>query len=320
MHIEKILQWKEHISDQVLLHSGDIKAVVLDNFKQRFVKKTFSSMYITEIVEIIRLGNYEISRQRQDASAFASVMFKVRGIVLEEGQLVHDCRISNIGKDGTIICKNDYVAAYLKASKQLRSLKAGQKIVLRVAKAKYGLLNDRISVNALPFIPMREKIDTAIFKVKVSNAYLQDIQNTLGVITHENKTLDRKFFDKLLHPHKNSKHGMPSVALISIDDLKKYEGKTIFMCLPSWVHRNTQKIAIFDIKEKECKDPLKTKNIRKWKDYMIVRENFQAALGNILVRFIKYEHNIKRLCEVYNTPELIKSHSNLWEIYENFKY
>jgi hypothetical protein len=157
-----------------------------------------------------------------------------------------------------------------------------------------------------------------LFQVTVGDQLLTKLFDSLETLTVENKEFKhRKFFDDLLYPLKKEIDAPKNVEIIKLRDLKKYKGKMVYIGIPPYINQNSQQIAVFTFKDDF---DVKLSSIKKWKQYLIVQENYHAVLGNMLFRFIKYEHTIKRLCEVYNTDEMRESHSNLWELYKKYRY
>jgi hypothetical protein len=322
MLIEKIIQRKIHITEHIEAFTGDKDAVVLDKLKQTLVGKCYKSCLILEILEILRVSDFVVSRHRQDASTVCSVQFKVRGLTLEKHQVIHGCVIKNIDKNNHIVAEGKNMAVYIKADGALKTLRNGQTIVAIVGNAKYTLFSPVISVNAFPFIPIKKGMEQMIFKVQVSkHSELNKYIDRLNSIGSENKTLDRKFFDDLLYPRKGKMSPPPKASIMSIGSvMDQKEGKTMYIAIPDYLSKTAHSIVVFDEKDLGLEDPLGSTLQKTKTGTMVVSEKFVSVIGSIIHEFLKYEDIVAQLCSTYGTEELRKENSNIWDIYTKYKY
>lgn len=319
MIIDQVFQRKIHITEHAEAFTGDAKAVALDKLKQTIVGKCYMSCLILEIVEILRVSDMVISRHTQDASKVCSVLFKARTLKLEKHQPLHGCVIKNIDKKNNIVAEGEHVAVYIKADPAVKNLRVGQTIVAKVGNARYTPFASVISVNALPFVPTRTGLEKIVFKVTVEDSNELNIYiDRLKSVVDENKTLDRKFFDTLVHPRKNKIELPASTKIVSVVDLMKKKGETLYIGLPDYISTDQYSIIVFDEKKLDLTDPIA--NLKKSIHGMVVSENYISVMGSIIHEMIKYEDNIKQLCTVYSTDAIRKENSNIWDIYTKYKY
>jgi hypothetical protein len=297
----------------------------MDNLKQRFEGYCYMSCLILEILEIQQRSNFVFSKQRQDGSASCNVRFLVKGIVLKKHEMIHDCVVKKIDKDGHIICKNDYVAVYIRASKALQSIKQGQTIVALTGLVSYMLFKPAISVNALPFIPVTDKSTNVVYSVAVSNT-TGIVNKTMELMEEEiknNKELDKDvhtFFVDLLYPYitknkfnKNKDH-IKTFSQIT----KMPNGSKLYLSQPDWLLMD--KPVILSYNKVDSDNVLGTEELKSTDDGILVSENYESIMGYMVHKYIEHLLTIRKLCTTYSTMELVEENSNLWDIYKRHRH
>ena len=324
MIITKTIQTKVHIDDPILMYSGDIDAVVMDNIKQRFEGYCYMSCLILEVLEILRRSNFVFSKQRNDGSASCNVCIKVSGIVIKKHELLHDCVVKKIDKDGHIICKNKHSAVYIRASKALQTIKQGQTIVAMAGLASYKLFKPAISINALPFIPIADKSADVIYEVVVSNntGIVEKMLDKMNNEIKENESLPKdvyKFFMDLLYPYKTKKKfddvKTSTKPLIQIE--KSAVGTKLNISQPDWLPMDTPVVLVYS--KVESDDVLGSDELKSTKDGIIVREEYETIMGYMVHKYIEHMITLRKLCNSYNTMEKVNDNNNIWDIYKNHR-
>jgi hypothetical protein len=323
MIITKTIQTKVHIEDTVLLYSGDIDSVIMDNLKQRFEGYCFMSCLIMEVLEIQQRSNFVFSRQRQDGSVSCNVRVKVKGIVIKKKEILHNCVVKKIDKDGHIICKNDYSAVYIRASETLQTIKQDQIIVALAGNVCYNIFKPAISVNALPFIPIHDNLSKTIYNVVVDNT--NNIINTMVTDIEKelkkNKAVEEldkdvyKFFIDLLYPYSTKKiiteSKIPTITMSSIVNIDNNTKLTISQ--PDWLPKDKPIILSHGLVQ--SKDLIGTNELQETDDGIIITETYCNVVGYMIHKHIEHLSTIRQLCTTYNTMELIQKNNNLWDIY-----
>lgn len=324
MIITKTIQTKVHIDDSILLYSGDIYAVVIDNLKQRFEGYCYMSCLVLEVLEIQQKSNFVFSRQRHDGSASCNVQFRVRGIVIKKHEMLHDCVVKKIDKDGHIICKNKYSAVYIRASKALQTIKQGQTIVALAGLVNYNLFKPAISVNALPFIPIIDRSSDVIYTVQVSNTtgivnkMLDQMENEIK----QNQSLDKDvyaFFLDLLYPYETKKrYDKDKASTKTLSQIaSSTSGTKLNLSQPDWLPMDKPVVLSYDKVESE--DVLGTDELKATGDGIVVSENYEAIMGYMVHKYIEHMVTIRKLCTTYSTMELVKANGNVWDIYRRHR-
>lgn len=319
MYTFKLIQTNVEFTDPGLIYT-DTKAAILDNIKQRLEGKCYMSCLILEIVEIIKHGILKYSPTRLNGSASCSVLFKVRCMVIIKHEILLDCKVINIDKDGHTICKNKHAAIYIEAHNALQTVKKGQTIIVKALECSYPIGMPTISVKGLPFIPVPEP--NIIYSMVVNNTQLiQDLITELNAEIKQNNLLDKtihKFFTDLLYPYKNKKNYEAALKnpLLKIKDMRTVEGK-IIMSKPDWVPKNEP---VFIIHTKiDTTDIIGSDELKATDNGIYVVEDYAAIITNMITNYISYLTTIRQLCTVYNTETLIAENSNIWDTYTKYK-
>lgn len=323
MIIIKTIQTKVHLDDSVLLYSGDIDSVVMDNLKQRFEGYCFMSCLILEILEIQQRSNFVFSRQRQDGSASCNVRVKVRGVVIKKHEMLHDCVVKKIDKDGHIICKNKHSAIYIRASKALQTIKQDQTIVALAGLVRYKIFRPSISVNALPFIPINDSPEV-IYNVVIGNktGVVKKILNRLEDEINTNKSLPKDvyaFFIDLIYPYQSKERFTSSKLLTKTFQsiVNMADGKKLTLSQPDWLPRDEPVVIVHD--DVKSEDVLGTEDLQATKDGIIITESYEGVVGHMIHKYMEHIITIRKLCTTYNTMDLVNKNSNLWDIYKRHR-
>jgi hypothetical protein len=325
MIITKNIQTKVHIDDSSLLYSGDIDAVVMDNLKQRFEGVCYMSCLVLEVVEIQQRSNFVFSKQKQDGSASCNVRMTVRGIVIKKHEMLHECVVKKIDKDGHIICKNKYSAVYIRASNALQTIKEGQTIVALAGLVKYKLFKSAISVNALPFIPIIDPTASVIYIVVVKHTN-NIVKKTLVKMEEEiekNKSLNGEvyaFFINLIYPYNSKKkynnNGAATKSLESIANATN--GTKLTISQPDWLPYDEPSVLVHN--EVEAKDYLDTDELQATDDGIVITENYETVVGYMIHKYLEHMVTIRQLCTTYNTIDIVNENSNIWNIYKRHRH
>ena len=325
MIITKTIQTKVHIDDSVLLYSGDIDAVVMDNLKQRFEGYCYMSCLILEVLEIQKRSNFVFSKQRHDGSASCNVRMKVKGIVIKKHEMLHDCVVKKIDKDGHIICKNKHSAVYIRASKALQTIKQGQTIVALAGLVKYKMFKPAISVNALPFIPITDKSTEVIYTVIVSNptGIVQKMLTRMDEEIKNNQSLDKDvyaFFMDLLYPYKTKKRfdTVKSSAKPLTQIAKSTNGTKLNLSQPDWILMDTPLVIVHS--KVDSDNVLGSDDLKSTQEGIVVTEEYENIMGYMIHKYIEHMVTLRKLCTSYDSMEKVKDNSNVWDIYKRHRH
>jgi hypothetical protein len=322
MRIDKIIQTRVSLTDPSSVLSPNVEGLVLDVLRSRYVGKCYASCLILEVREIIELSNLIFSRQRQDASISCNVRFSVSGVAYNVNEIIHDCKVINVDKDGHKTCKSEHAAIVIKASNRLQSIREGQVIPVVVG-LKYTLGSSAVSVNAFPFIPRkREKVRYNM--VGEASPVINELLKQLDSVVAECKTLPPKVYDhfvSLMYPYKDAstaKKETKGGTIMTLHAVVKAYGKKKNLQLEhsDALHMKDMSVVV----RKFTKTAGVTNKTSDGKKALVVNEKYVAVMGSIIQSHIEYFTSVKKLCTSYSTMGEIKSNNNLWTIYKSSRY
>ena len=313
--IEKYIDYKLHITQTNVLYNGGIEGIVMDLLKQKFEGKCYMSCLIIKIADVIQISNLLFYNHSQDGSITCNVNFKVKAIVIKEFDILYNCKVERIDKNGIVICSHKNAAMYMNPNKQLQTIKEGQIIVTRAQAIKYNIFKSSISIRALPFIPVLNK--DKMFKVKFSKSYtVENMLNTLKekmIINHDKEVND--FFVGLLYPFKEKRH-MKKYEVNSLFDINKLKG-TVIISQPDWLPKEEPAFIVH--RETKLANVVNSEQLMTNDGIIVLEEKFETIACYMIQTYIEYLDTIKNMCDNYKTIEDVKKNNNLWDIYRNNK-
>lgn len=206
--------------DPNVLYSTDLKEVLKNILTARYVGKCFKRCFVVEIMEIVRHSPVICEWDRNGGNARIAMTFKIKGIVYERFEVIPDAKIVEILEDGKIILRSKYAAIMLKGNAKLQHYKVGQMVPVRANESKYMPLRHVVSVQGIPFVPLKE-MDKEL-EVQVSVDDQKTIEPLLKRLAEEQKRfdlLDKKTqtaWNALLNPPKQK----PPASFVSVDIVK----------------------------------------------------------------------------------------------------
>lgn len=220
MFIERTHTTQIDTKDPLVLYSIDLKESLKNILTARYVGKCFKRCYILEIVEIIKHSPIICECNRNGGSARIAMTFKIKGIIYDRYEVIPDAKIVEILEDGKIILRSKYSAIMLKGNPKLQHYKIGQMVPVRALDAKYMPLRHVISVQGIPFVPLKE-VDKDL-EVQITADDQLTIEPMLKKLEEEQKkfdSLDKKTqtkWNNILNPSKQK----PPAGFTSIDITK----------------------------------------------------------------------------------------------------
>jgi hypothetical protein len=88
-----------------------------------------------------------------DGEAYVDILFEVSGIVYEEEEIIHNCKIIEIIND-SMIAKSEYASIQIKIINNITVFKKGEEIPIIVKKVAYKPFENGIAIVAIPFVPI----------------------------------------------------------------------------------------------------------------------------------------------------------------------
>ncbi len=234
-------------------------------------------------------------------AASMSVRFVALVIVYEPEDILHGCKVVQVDQKGNIICSTKHAKLAISNKTPIMSvIKPGHIISLRVGHSIYPLLSDMISINATPFIgrgPAKYyevigdpcKITEAIAAAQA--VIRKEMEKTDKVRKEQTKAWNQ--FNKLLYAY-NAPHNPTCVPLEII--LEKE--------CPRWISRDAR--MDLSLAQVVVSDELPTDAVA---NIALSREQIAVTCFLDYAIWLK---GIRKMCLIYNTPELIQSHTAMW--------
>src|SRR5579883_1448026 len=149
MKIIKIYETVINLSAKEM-YSG-IDDVIMNRLKKRFEGKCEKNSLITKIIGIRKRSKCVMAKSRLEGDGDVNVQFIAESIVYNDGDILTGCEVQRIERGNRIICKNDMAVINIKGNRNLQSLKAGQKITIKITSVSYLKDRDKITIYGVPY-------------------------------------------------------------------------------------------------------------------------------------------------------------------------
>ncbi len=318
MKVEKILEVRLDINDANNMFVQDYDKVFLEILKQKYKKRCYKSMLIIDIIKIIKRSKIYCKSKTLDGTLYVDIQFLASGIVYEQEEIIHKCKIIQIHSNGVMHAKSEYAAIQIANIDGMNIFKENEEIPVVVNRVKYNIFEDEITVLAFPLIPLKKKI--ILYKSINTSQSLNDIDEESNKILHEIsellKEMDKykkdykesyEFFINLLYPTKKPMNIKTEKKKIDAELFKKMEGKII---TNSYSYLLDDFIYILDEKSYKSIIP----------DIQIIEVPFNELILRILYDYKKNIIMLKDFILTYNTKDKIKDNSHIWSVFNMLKH
>lgn len=294
--------------------------------ENNYVGKCFQGVYILEILEVLQVSKCRINNVSLTNNSIIDVKFTANVFLINKWEIIIGAEIiKNQSLLIGVYKKNDLEIdiTFMPTTVIANTISLGQIVPIRVIESLHKSRTNKIAVAG---VLLTCDIRSEIYKnttTEINKAYLPEIYLILDDIKQElslRKTLVKNhkekviFFEKLLYSYKASSNQVKSYPII--DDLT-YEGLSVDM--------SNEVMNIFDMVYNQ-------KSIGYWhrpltfcrsSPFVLFTttkpQNFKVIpLHIIIIEFAKpmlsFLVAIRELVETYNSPELISSHENIWNI------
>lgn len=310
MRINKVFDIILNITDinHIFVKKFDDKLIEL--LSEKYLNRCFMSSYIVKINKIINRSLLELNQNDLDCSFNISVQFEAECLIYNKNEIILDMEIQEI-VNNNIITKKDNILALIKNNQDLSIFKKGDKIPITVGKVKYSLGSDKISINSYPFIPITNK-NIIYYKINeiTENDKLQLQESIINYIEiEENKKLEIlknknnkwNYFNDLLYPYKNNKN-KDIIKTEKCIDLLSFNYSNSIIYINDNINLSERLVCI------------QKNNITNY-----LEEKSILILYNLLKKYYLNLKLINDLSTQYNTDELIKKKSDIFELYIKYK-
>jgi len=315
------------------MYSGDLNAVILNQLKRKYEGKCEKNTLVSSIKDISKRSMCRMAQDRLDGSGNINVQFTADAIVYENGDILTGCEVQRIDRNNRIICKHDLAVIIVKANRILQSLKAGQKITIKISNVSYLSGRDKINIYGSPYsYSYHITLYSTILSSDITAENCELLKKKLIEIENEVKMkVDQKlinFFNETFYPFqtkfneskKEIKGDFELVDLIALTkqvispDPKNLKGIRMYICRHPIIEKSTP--LAMQIKKEEISGPWFDP---KTYDVNICQETIGIVLWNLLNDYLNHIRMIREMTEIYPTEKDLESHRNIWDIYRNLK-
>jgi hypothetical protein len=327
MKITKVLEARIDINDINHIFSANYNETVLKMLKEKFKGRCFKSVYILDILRIIRRSDFNCKNKTLDGNMYVDVQFEVEGLVYEQNEILHNCKIVHINNNGTIHAKSEHASILIK-NVGIMIFKEGSFIPVIVNTVRYPVYDNEISISGFLFIHM--PIKHTVFKIsqvtdelymlaypdltnELNNMNIKDIVNIKEIKALEDKlnkaNKDSKtaytFFRELLYPKKHNMEVVQgttkNITLENLENLKESE----YVYIPEY--QLDSFIILRKLGVGKTMVPSGQGSMLE-----ITKKDFTAYCMN------DYKKKLQQLIdfiETYNSKEKITANSAVWKLY-----
>jgi 3D (Asp-Asp-Asp) domain-containing protein len=278
----------------------------------KYQGKCLREHYIQSIDRIIRRGETVVNQLSSSAIATLPIIVEVTAIVFLRHEIITGCLIKNINERANFItCESDNANVILRKTPMFNSLKVGQIISVQVATSQYAIGASKIAVSGMPYLPSGT---APIYKIVGAGPSIAKITRdvNLRIEFEEREAAALKAADSKMYAVFSSlcsayvKHPeVESGMVLKLTDLEALSTRTYITRDPRLVPTEATVLAVDEA----------PKN-RPWDLQSVYEVTFAEAAVAILEDYCAKLRIVREMIAVYSTPDLIKSHANLWNIYK----
>lgn len=311
------------LSDVHEIFSTDPDALLLKKIQDSFENKCYKSCYIISVNKILNRSDINFNNKDLNGSANVSVKFETSILQYEKFDIVTNVTITAI-TDRIIACQSHDSLIFIQNEERLKDYKDGQIIPIKIGICNYGLGNNKISINAFPFVPINEEFENEYY-YKINKLSNEDIESLNGLDIIKNiedaehmmesikkeKNNRWEYFDDLLYPFKTVKKINKNIKEIGLCDFKllKDNGSNIVSMLP-YQYISSKKIALID------PDSSKVNKKKFGDENYPIDENPLLIYEMYLTKYYKHINSVNQLSLSYKDDELFKNSANIFNIYK----
>jgi hypothetical protein len=293
---------------------------VLTEINNIYVTKCYMGCYIIKINEINQISQCRIITSNSSSNGVIDVKFTANVCIINEWDIIIG---SKIIKNSSLIISlyqkqgMDISITFKPTQLQMNTFSLGQLVPIRVIKSAHKPKTNQIAVAGVLLT-----CDTyaPIYRVKgtIHKQYLPEIELLLNSINEElqlrtdimkTKKKEVIFFENLIYAYKTP----PSIKSIELDKNVIYEGTVIDNAISLFKMINTDLTGYWSKPLSLYRSsPTLVMNQEKVAESILTSPHLLFI--DFAIQVLSFLKAIRELVETYNTPELIKSHDNIWHM------
>lgn len=325
MIITKILETRIDLFNVKYIFCSNYNDIIIEELKKRFVKRCYKSIFITDILEIVKRSSIKCKNKVLDGSVYVDVQFKAEGIIYENGDIIHNCKIIQINDNNTMLAKSDQISLQINNSTNFNIFKVGEEIPVIVRIVRYNIMQDGITVVSIPFVPIAKNIifyrltdmepdENFKLLLKSEMVEIDNLSNNLDILKKKNKNI-YAFFRDLIYPFKkyDDIKKIKQIETLKINEenlLSLVNNDSLVVFRPNlYLDDDSMFIASEDVID----------NNLTHLNGLIVDSDYQTIMLDLLM---DYKKNLLKFIEfitVYDSLEKIKKSPHVWQLYSRLK-
>ena len=315
MLITKILDTSIDLKTHAEIYDPDVVGILMKKLRDRYNGKCFSSMLILDIIEVIRYSDRIMVDNMLTGAAYINVRFKVSGMVLVQGEVVHGCTVTKV-LDHNIIISHPHVNGYMPADakcKIMGIIAIDEIVPVIVDNIRYNIGKPQITMSCKPYTPQPF---LEVFYNIIDTLHIEKLEDILSRLSVEEK-LHEKIkttkvylgFKTIIYPYKTARKFEHSVIgakfkEISIKDAVQIKDTccltTVDYAVDNYLLLSKEHIPI---------------NL----NVSSVNVSLTTALSEILLNKLYYLQTLRGFVEHYDTPEKTHKMQAYWKVCAGLK-
>lgn len=299
MIINKYLETYIDLNDPFEIYSNEPEQTIIKKLNAKYLGVCTKSCYVMEIVRVVR-RSYIYMKDTLKGGSSVCVLFEAKVLVYNQNEIICDCKIIKKEAHGKIHGVSKYAGIQLQIDPSISIFSAGDVVPVRVRKVRYNVNENKISISAIPFLPIKAEpikydITTELSKEEKSllSGHLDDIDKCEALIKKFNATQKKVFkffFDMLSEKRKKPIKKSSQKPLREILNMKgviskpKYQDKSIVVV-------------------ENSKDPDK------------ISEAAYAAMYSIIIERLTELQTLLTLVDCYPDFKSVQKNKSVWKLY-----
>ena len=299
MLITKVLDTSVDLKTHAEIYDPDVVAMLMKKLRERFNNKCFASMLIFDIVEIIRYSDRKMVDNMLTGAAYIDVRFKVSGMVLVQGEVVHGCKVTKV-LNNNIIVSHPHVMGNMTADpkRKIMGIIGLDKVVpIIVDNARYNIGKSQITTTCKPYTPQPF---SEVFYNITDTLHIEKLEDVLNKLNEEEnlhaKIKNTKLysgFKTLTYPYKTARKFNHSVIgakfkEITIKDVMQIKDT----CCITTVDYSIDNFIL-----------ISNEHVSHDINITSINVSLTTALSEILLNRLHYLQTLRGFIEQYDTPE-----------------
>ena len=324
MLINKLIEARIDIDNIESFYCENYNKMIINYLKNKYLNKCFKSVFIIDILQILNRSKIKCKNKTSDGNLYVDVLFEVKGLIFEKGEIIHNCKILQINENNIIIAKAENASLKIRNNTNVNIFKVDQKIPVIVNMQRYNLFMGEVSISAVPLQPIAKQVIfykcdesnpnqniSSFIKKQMEN--INDLEKRVNKLKTSNKKI-YQFFKDMIYPYKKYKDiekqkGVKSFTINNknITDLQKISSSGYLFRPETQIDDNK-----FYYISEEFFDNISSTGV-------LVHLSLPGIISFIVNDYHKNLIKLEGFLINYDTVAKIKDNKNIWKMYNMLK-